>query len=454
MTESAKSSAPEPAAAHGRGSLLRVLGVGFGLAVIIGNTIGAGILRTPGEVAGELPRVWMFIGVWVLGGLYALLGAFQISELGAMVPRSGGYYVFARRALGDFAGFAIGWTDWMAQCGTTAAVAIVIGEYAGELYPPWNGYTVDIATGITVGVALLQWRGIAWGSFFQNLTSSLKALGFVALVSGIFALAHPMPAPPHPPQLLTGLPMLVMLLLALQAVIYTYDGWYGVIYFGEEVKNPGRDVPRAMIGGVLSIMAIYVLVNLALVYALPLTQLSGQKLAVGTAANVVFGSHGMTIILALAILSMISGINAYHLMASRIVYTMARDRLFFPQVAVANKGGTPTVALFLSTAVAVAFILSGSFNFVASVLAFFFVADYAMAYTAVLILRRREPATERPYRAWGYPWSTGFALLLSLAFLAGAIAGDTRNSLYAVGVLALSYPLYLAFKLFRKKPAA
>jgi APA family basic amino acid/polyamine antiporter len=454
MTESTQSSAPELASVHGRGSLLRVLGVGFGLAVIIGNTIGAGILRTPGEVAGELPRVWMFIGVWVLGGLYALLGAFQISELGAMVPRSGGYYVFARRALGDFAGFAIGWTDWMAQCGTTAAVAIVIGEYAGELYPPWNGYTVDIATGITVGVALLQWRGIAWGSFFQNLTSSLKALGFVALVSGIFALAHPMPAPPHPPVLLTGLPMLVMLLLALQAVIYTYDGWYGVIYFGEEVKNPGRDVPRAMIGGVLSIMAIYVLVNLALVYALPLTQLSGQKLAVGTAANVVFGSHGMTIILALAILSMISGINAYHLMASRIVYTMARDRLFFPQVAVANKGGTPTVALFLSTAVAVAFILSGSFNFVASVLAFFFVADYAMAYTAVLILRRREPATERPYRAWGYPWSTGFALFLYLAFLAGAIAGDTRNSLYAVGVLALSYPLYLAFKLFRKKPAA
>jgi APA family basic amino acid/polyamine antiporter len=457
------STAPQPPPAsdsptlvpvRGRGSLLRVLGVGFGLAVIIGNTIGAGILRTPGEIAGELPRVWMFIGVWVLGGLYALLGAYQISELGAMVPRSGGYYVFARRALGDFAGFAIGWTDWMAQCGTTAAVAIVIGEYAGELFPRWNGYTVDIAVGVTVGVALLQWRGIAWGSFVQNLTSSLKALGFVALVSGIFFLAHPTPGPPHPPELAGGLSFLVALLLALQAVIYTYDGWYGVIYFGEEVKNPGRDIPRAMIGGVLSIMGIYVLVNLALVYALPLTELSGQKLAVGTAANAVFGSHGMTIILALAILSMLSGINAYHLMASRIVYTMSRDRLFFPQVAVANKGGTPTVALFLSTVAAVAFILSGSFNFVASVLAFFFVADYAMAYTAVFILRRREPATERPYRAWGYPWTTGLALFLSLAFLAGAIAGDRKNSLYAVGVLALSYPLYLAFKFFGRKPAA
>ncbi|HEV2021554.1 MAG TPA: APC family permease [Terriglobales bacterium] len=457
------STAPQPPPAsdsptlvpvRGRGSLLRVLGVGFGLAVIIGNTIGAGILRTPGEIAGELPRVWMFIGVWILGGLYALLGAYQISELGAMVPRSGGYYVFARRALGDFAGFAIGWTDWMAQCGTTAAVAIVIGEYAGELFPRWNGYTVDIAVGVTVGVALLQWRGIAWGSFVQNLTSSLKALGFIALVSGIFFLAHPTPGPPHPPELAGGLSFLVALLLALQAVIYTYDGWYGVIYFGEEVKNPGRDIPRAMIGGVLSIMGIYVLVNLALVYALPLTELSGQKLAVGTAANAVFGSHGMTIILALAILSMLSGINAYHLMASRIVYTMSRDRLFFPQVAVANKGGTPTVALFLSTVVAVAFILSGSFNLVASVLAFFFVADYAMAYTAVFILRRREPATERPYRAWGYPWTTGLALFLSLAFLAGAIAGDRKNSLYAVGVLALSYPLYLAFKFFRKSRAA
>lgn len=448
------SSALPPATVRGRGSLLRVLGVGFGLAVIIGNTIGAGILRTPGEVAGELPRVWMFIGVWVVGGLYALLGAYQISELGAMVPRSGGYYVFARRALGDFAGFAIGWTDWMAQCGTTAAVAIVIGEYAGELYPRWNGYMVDIATWVTVGVALLQWRGIAWGSFVQNLTSSLKALGFVALVSGIFFLAHPMPSPPRPTELAGGLSFLVALLLALQAVIYTYDGWYGVIYFGEEVKDPGRDVPRSMIGGVLFIMGIYVLVNLALVYALPLTQLSGQKLAVGTAANVVFGRHGMTIILGLAILSMLSGINAYHLMASRIVYTMARDRLFFPQVAVANKGGTPAVALFLSTAVAVAFILSGSFAFVSSVLAFFFVADYAMAYAAVFILRRREPSTARPYRAWGYPWTTGLALVLSLAFLAGAIAGDRENSLYAVGVLALSYPLYKAFRFFGKPRAA
>ena len=422
-----------------------MLGVGFGLAVIIGNTIGAGILRTPGVVAQYLPNPILFLGVWVLGGLYALLGAFSLSELGAMMPRSGGYYVFARRGLGEFAGFTVGWTDWLAQCGTTAAVAIVIAGYAGELVPALSGHTVLLAAAVTIAVALLQWHGIRAGSMTQNMTSILKTLAFVAVVAAAFLFRHPAadivaagPAPevfPHP--------LWVAILLALQAVIYTYDGWYGVIYFGEEVRDPALDIRRSMVFGVLALMAIYFLVNIALLHVLPMSAIAGQTMALGTAAAAIFGSRGQTILQMLMILSMLSGINAYHLMASRIPFAMSKDGLLSHHVSRVNPGGTPTAGLFLSTLLAMSFILGGKrFETVLAMTAFYFVADYAMAYTAVFVLRWREPDAPRPYRAWGYPWTTGLALAGSIAFLIAIVMEDTRNSVYALLSLGMSYPLY------------
>ena len=171
-----------------RGRLLRVLGVGFGLAVIIGNTIGAGIFRAPGAIAKELPDPWLFLAVWIVGGIYALLGAISLSELGAMIPRSGGQYVFARYALGEYAGFIVGWSDWISTCGSAAAVSLVIGEFAGALFPALNGKAVVIAATVAIVFALLQWRGIVWGSTTQNLTSLLKALAFLALIAAAFVL--------------------------------------------------------------------------------------------------------------------------------------------------------------------------------------------------------------------------------------------------------------------------
>lgn len=421
-----------------------MLGVGFGLAVIIGNTIGAGILRTPGVVAQYLPNPVLFLGVWVLGGLYALLGAFSLSELGAMMPRSGGYYVFARRGLGEFAGFTVGWTDWLAQCGTTAAVAIVIAGYAGELVPTLSGHTVLLAATVTIAVALLQWHGIRAGSMTQNITSLLKTLAFVAVVAAAFWFRHPaagiVPTAGSPTDVR---PLWVAILLALQAVIYTYDGWYGVIYFGEEVRDPARDIRRSMVFGVLALMAIYLLVNMALLHVLPMSAIAGQTMALGTAAAAIFGSRGETILQMLMILSMLSGINAYHLMASRIPFAMSKDGLLSHHVARVNPGGTPTAGLFLSTLLALSFILGGKrFETVLAMTAFYFVADYAMAYTAVFVLRWREPDAPRPYRAWGYPWTTGLALLGSVAFLIAIVMEDTRNSVYALLSLAVSYPLY------------
>jgi len=428
------------------GRLLQVLGTGFGLAVIIGNTIGAGILRAPGQIAAWLPSPWLFLTAWVLGGFYALLGAISVAELATAIPVSGGQYVFARRALGPYAGFIVGWTDWLATCGSAAAVSILIGEYSGALFKNLLGKTTATAAFVVLLFALLQWRGIRWGSSIQNITSSLKAVGFLALVIACFTLANRAPSQPAAASTAGSTSLLVGFVLALQAVIFTYDGWTGVIYFSEEVRNPGRNIPRALFGGVLSIIGIYLLINLALLYVLPIAQLAGKTLAVGAAAEVVFGRYGDTVVRSLTVMSMLSGINAYHLMASRILFSMSRDGLFSKTAVKVNSGGTPTISLACGTAVALFFTLTGTFEKIIAVLAFFFVAAYALSFLSLFVLRRREPDLNRPYRAWGYPWTTGIALAGSICFLLGAIKEDTGNSVNALLLLAASYPVYLLMK--------
>lgn len=426
-----------------------MLGVGFGIAVIIGNTIGGGIFHEPGGIAQQLPDPRFYIGVWIIGGVYALLGALALAELGAMIPRSGGQYVFARYALGEYAGFIVGWSDWISTCGTTAAVSLLIGKFAGLLLAPLAGNEVVTATVVALLFAALQWRGIVWGSSTQNLTSLLKGLVFALLIIAAFALggrgAATVTATTAMP---VGRALFTAFVVALQSVIYTYDGWSGVIYFSEEVEHPGRDIPRAMFGGVFSVIAIYLLVNLALLYVLGIANMAGQEYAAGAAAQVLFGLRGNQIFLVLAILSMFSAINACHLMATRVLFAMSRDGLFATVGANVNRGGTPAVALLLSALVALLFIVFGqTFKTIINALAFFFVANYTLSLASLFVLRRREPARDRPYRAWGHPWTTGLALLGSLVFLAGAIAGDTHNSLYALGILALSYPV---FRLLRR----
>ena len=452
-------------ATRSRGSLLRILGVGFGLAVIIGNTIGAGILRTPGEVAKYLPSAWIFLTVWVAGGLYALLGSFSMAELGAMMPRSGGYYVFARRAFGEYPAFIIGWTDFLAQVGSTAAVSLVAAEYTEYLLGRKPEHTVAIASSYAIVLAVLQWRGIKWGSMAQNISSAAKALALIGLIAAIFIFA---PRGVHDSQpLASPVGLFAALMIALQFVIYTYDGWYAVIYFGEEVTDPGRDIPRSMFGGVLSVMAIYVLINVALLYALPMSQMAGNNLPIGTVSNIIFGRYGDTVVRSIFVISMLSAINAYHLMASRIPFAMATDGILTKKVAYVNRGGTPTIALAMSVVAAVAFIVFAglfkeSFNKVVAIMAYFFTANYAVAYAAVFVLRKRDPQAERPYRAWGYPLSTGLALVFGILFLGGAFftnikdglsAGDkwySLDSIESILVLAVSYPLYLLFGLRRK----
>jgi APA family basic amino acid/polyamine antiporter len=427
-----------------RAKLLTVLGVTFGLAVTVGNMIGAGIVRTPGDIAAQLPTFWPFITVWIVGGLYALLGANALAELGTLVPESGGQYVFVRRALGDYPGLLVGWNDWISTCGTTAAVSIVIGEYALVLFPHLRGIE-PVALAVIAILTVVQWFGVRWGGWTQDATSLLKALAFLFLIAACFYLGARHPTAPSIAADREG-SIVFAFIMALQAVIYSYDGWTAVIYFSEEVKDSGRNIPRAMFGGVVAVMAIYLLLNVAFVRVVPLGSIAGQKMAAGVVAQHLFGGYGDTILRVIMIVSLLSAANSNVLMAPRVLFAMSRDRLFWKGAAEVNKGGTPDIALLFSSLLAAVFVISGKFEQVIAILAFFFVANYTLSFTSLFAMRRSAPDAPRPFRAIGHPFTTILALLASVAFLVGAVITDRRNSLFALGVLVLTIPLYLLMK--------
>jgi len=429
-----------------RGRLHRVLGLAFGVAVLIGNTILIGILRTPGDVAAQLPSPAVFIGVWIIGGLYALLGATSLAEPGAMLARSGGQYPIVRRGLGEYPAFVVGWSDWISTCGPVALGGMVFTEYLEPLVPALAGRRVAAGVALVLLFGLLLWRGIRIGDLSQQILSAAKALAFGSLIAVCLLVPVPAETAALPGAaagaLPSGVALVTAIVLSLQAVIYTYDGWTGPLYFGEETRNPGRAIPRSMVLGVLLVILIYVLVNVAFVRVLGIGRMAGDPFVAASAGKALFGARGDLVIRLLVLISILSGMNACALMASRVLLAMSRDRLLPAALATVNPGGTPSVAHWTSIAVAAGFIITGTVNSVLALCAFFFVANYTLSFLSVFALRRKEPDTPRPWRVPGFPFTTGLALLGSLAFLIGSVVSDWSNSWKSMLLLALSYPVY------------
>jgi APA family basic amino acid/polyamine antiporter len=412
--------------------------------VLVGNTILIGILRTPGDVASQLPSAALFIGVWIIGGLYALLAATSLAEPGAMLARSGGQYVIVRRGLGEYPGFVVGWSDWISTCGPVALGGMVIAEYLEPLMPALGGWGKPIGVGLVLLFGLLLWRGIRVGDLSQQILSAAKALAFGSLIA--VCLLVPVPAgaaaSPGATALPSGVALVTAIVLALQSVIYTYDGWTGPLYFGEETRNPGQAIPRSMVLGVLLVILIYVLVNVAFVRVLGISRMAGDPFVAASAGKMLFGDRGDLVIRLLVLISILSGMNACALMAPRVMLAMSRDRLLPAALETVNPGGTPTVAHWTSIGVAAGLVISGTVNSVLALCAFFFVANYTMSFLSVFALRRKEPDTPRPFRVPGFPFTTGLAVLGSLGFLAGSVVSDWSNSWKSLLLLALSYPVY------------
>jgi APA family basic amino acid/polyamine antiporter len=431
----------EPRVAAKPRELLRILGLLFGATIIIGNTIASGILRTPGDVAAALPSPPWFLGVWVAGGVYALCGALTMAELAAMLPKSGGQYVYARRAMGEYAGFVIGWSDWISSAASIAAGAIALGELTGALWPAFAPSGTLVAVAVTVLFSLLHWVGVRSGDIVTQLWGFVKVGTLLAVaIACLLAPAAGASAAQAPP-LPSGLALAGALVIAFQSVLYTYDGWNGYTYFGGEVRDP-RQIPRAMALGVLSVAAVYIALNWSFLHVLGIEGLAGEKFAARSAAIAVFGTSGDRIVSAVLTVSLLGAISALIMLTCRVPFALAQDGLLPRVVARVNKGGTPDVSLLGTALVVLLLIATGTFSSVLALAAFFFVLQYAVSFTSLFILRRREPQLPRPYRAIGYPVIPAIVLLGALAFIAGSFFGDRENTLKSVLVLLASYPTY------------
>jgi APA family basic amino acid/polyamine antiporter len=426
------SSAPRPPIGH----LRRLLGLGFGLAVIVGSTIGVGILRTPGLVAGHLHSGTAILVAWLVGGVYTLLGAVCLAELGTMVPRAGGYYVYARRGFGDWVGFSVGWTDWLTYCTVLAYVSIGLAEFGGVLVPALAGWVRPVAIVALLLMVALQWAGVKVSARFQEWTTAVKFLAFLAL--GVAAFTMGPKAVARAPAAGESLGLTFAgCILGLQAVVIAYGGWQSALYFTEEDRDPGRNLPRAMIGGLAAVVGVYLLVNLALLAVMPIADLARSTLPAADAAGIVAGDRGKQLITVLSVLSLLPLLNAILLVGSRILFAMGRDGLVSRRTAAVNAGGTPGVATLVTTGVALLLIASGTFKDLIALASVFLAANYAVCCLALIVLRRREPGTARPFRAWGYPWSAAIVVAGAVVFLIGMLVNDPQSALKALGLLAL-----------------
>jgi basic amino acid/polyamine antiporter, APA family len=418
------------------GQLRRLLGLGFGLAVIVGSTIGVGILRTPGLVAGHLCSGSAILVAWLVGGVYTLLGAVCLAELGAMVPRAGGYYVYARRGFGDWVGFSVGWTDWLTYCTVLAYASIGLAEFSGGLVPALAAWVRPVAVVALLAMVALQWAGLQVSARFQEWTTAVKFLAFLALIVAALTMgpkgARSLPgAGPASGLTFSGC------ILALQAVVIAYGGWQSALYFTEEDRDPGRNLPRAMIGGVASVLGVYLLVNLALLAVLPVPDLAKSTLPAADAAAVVSGERGRQIITALSVISILPLLNAILMIGTRILFAMGRDGLVSRRTAEVNASGTPGVATLVTTGVALILIATGTFQTLIALASVFLAVNYCVSCLALVVLRRREPGTVRPFRAWGYPWTAAIVVVGAVVFLAGVLVGDMASAVKAAGLLAV-----------------
>jgi basic amino acid/polyamine antiporter, APA family len=362
-----------------------------------------------------------------------------------MLPRAGGWYVFSRRAFGEYAGFSVGCIDWIAQAVAIAYLAVAFADFAAELLPSLHGYVKLVSVASVIALTLLNWVGLRVGSRTQELTCLIKALALIAFVVACFVIipqsapeASAVPASLAAPK--GGL--LLGVLLALQAVIITYDGWYFAIYFTEEDRDPARNLPRSSMVGVLACLAVYVLVNTALLHTLPMNKFAGSEIPGADAALAIFDGRGKQFFLVLAMVTVLSALNATVLLSCRILFGMGRDGWLPRWVASVNSGGTPSAALLTVSLASIALILSGGYEKLIGVASFLVVVLYLSGFCALFALRVREPDLPRPFKAWGYPWTNLGVLLASAAFLVATVVGDLKDALFTLILISLSYPVY------------
>jgi APA family basic amino acid/polyamine antiporter len=451
-----------PTRPPGPQSLERRLGPIDAAAIVISNVIGVGIFITPQIIAQAVPHPLWFLGVWVAGGLLAFTGAMAYAELGTMRPRSGGEYVYLREGYGPLAAFLTGWTSFVAGfAGAIAAGALGAADYLGRFVPvasdatpivtiPVPGLPLVFSPRTLValtaigGLALIHIRGLGPGRIVQNILAGLKvgALAlFVAIGLGVGrgSFAH-----------LTAVPAAASfnLPLAFIVVMFAYSGWNAASYVAEEIRDPGRNVPRALALGTAAVVLVYLGLNVLYLYAVPIGEIGTARSEIAMlAADRLLGPAVARMLGALAVIVLLGSLSAMTTAGPRVYFAMARDGAFFPAAArIHPRFHTPWVAIVAQALWSSLLVLTNTKDQLAEYTGFAVLVFSAFAVSTVFVLRRRHPDEPRPFKAWGYPLAPAIFVIASLAITVAAVIGRPGPSLWGAVIIAAGVPVYYVFR--------
>jgi amino acid transporter len=441
--------------------LPRRLGAASAVAVLVGSTIGSGIFRSPAEIAQHVDSVSLFLGVWVLGGVVALAGALTMAELAAMYPRTGGLYVYIREAFGQAPAFLFGWAELLIlRPAAYGAIAIISAEYLWDLLGRDGaqsafGLPVSLAqvtaAGFIVLLGFVNLRGIHLGAVVQNVSTVLKVAALVGLIGlGLVMTADAIPAPPEivrSPEINT----LSAFGLAMVAALWAYDGWSDVGFVSGEIKDPGRSLPIAFIGGTALIVVLYLAINVVYISVVPLSEMAGRPLIAADVARALVGDSGAVFVSAAVMISTFGTLNGSMMTGPRVFYAMAEDKLFFKAFAkVHPQHGTPYGAIILSIVLGVGYVSVSTFGQLADQFVIGIWPFYTLAVAAVFVLRRRRPDAERPYRTWGYPIVPLVFLAAAIFLLGNYMVREPKLFAIDVAVILSGLPVYILWSRKRK----
>ena len=464
-------------------SLAQKIGFLSAASIIIGSIIGSGVFMKPASMAAQLGSpIWLTL-VWIIAGIFSLSGALIYAELGAMIPETGGIYIYFRYMFGDFIAFLYGWAAFaVINTASVAAISFVCASYAdyflqlpefdvltvhsivwhipfiGDLYPLENFGVKLLGILLVFSLTILNYISVKASSSFQVISTFLKMAVIAGLVFGIFFSSNGTVQnffhADHPKQ---GWGLMSGLIIAMTGAFFAYDGWINITCMAGEVKQPQKNIPKSLIAGVFACILVYVLVNQAYLYVLPVEKIATSSLVASDAIAIALGKTSGGIIAAMIVICTLGSINGNTMANARVTYAMGKDKIFLPWVGTEHKKfKTPGNALWLHAIWTSLFIITGSFDMLADMFVFITWIAYLLGAVGIFLLRKKMPDRPRPYKIWGHPVVTILFIAFSTFYLIITVYSDVTNylnhrqpvinSLLGMVITAIGIPLYFYFK--------
>ena len=438
-------------------SLPRILSLWDVVMIVIGGIVGSGIFLSPSEIASAVPAPVLMMAVWVIGGMFSFFGAVAFAELGAAMPEAGGIYVFLREAYGPLLSFLFGWTLFLViDSGSIATLAVAFSHNILPRLVDYSPLMKKILSGaFVVFLGIVNFVGLKWGSRLQNWTTYLKTAAIIIIVSAVFVFTRGHgniknfvePGPGH-----FNLPLLGAFGIGLIASLWAYKGWEAATYSAGEVKNPQKNLPLGILIGTIAVIVLYILANLAYLYIMPVGKIAASEGRVALdVMQIISGPFLAVVITVLILFSILGAANQNMLTSPRVYFAMARDGMFFKKIAeVHPKFLTPHISIIAITVWATLLTLTGSFAQLFTYVIFGEWIFFGMTVASVIVLRKKRPDLERPYKTWGYPVTPIIFVLAAVGVAIFALIGQFKNAMGGLMIILIGVPAYFFWRTTRR----